>query len=63
LDRYEAELKWRRRAATDLLAGLTAYEASIRDNIGLRSQSRLNSDQAVEVAGCLSIHRDISLNF
>jgi tripartite ATP-independent transporter DctM subunit len=63
LERYAVELAWRERAAKDLLSGLVIYEAAIRDNIGLRSQSRLNSDQAIEVAGCLSIHRDISLNF
>ncbi|CAN0121008.1 unnamed protein product [Discosporangium mesarthrocarpum] len=63
LERYEAELVWRQRAAKDLLPGLVTYEAAIRDTIGLRSQPRLSSDQAVEVASCLSIHRDISLNF
>ena len=63
LERYAAELSWRQQARKDLLPGLETYEAAIRDNIGLRSQPRLNSDQAVEVARCLSIHRDISLNF
>jgi len=63
LERYAAELSWRQRARKDLLPGLETYEAAIRDNIGLRSQPRLNSDQAVDVARCLSIHRDISLNF
>lgn len=63
LERYAAELAWRQRAAKDLLPGLVTYETAIRDSIGLRSQSRLNSDQAIEVASCLSIHRDISLNF
>ena len=63
LERYAAELAWRQRARTDLLPGLVTYETAIRDTIGLRSQPRLNSDQAIEVARCLSIHRDISLNF
>ena len=63
LKRYAAELAWRQQAAKELLPGLSTYEVAIRDTIGLRSQSRLNSDQAVEVAGCLSVHRDISLNF
>jgi len=62
-ERYDAELAWRRKAATELLPGLKTYEIAIRDSIGLRSQSRLNSEQAIDVAGCLSIHRDISLNF
>ena len=63
LERYETELAWRQSAAKDLLSGLVTFETAIRDTIGLRSQPRLNSDQAVEVASCLSIHRDISLNF
>jgi len=63
LKQFEAEVEWRQRAAQDLLAELVAYETAIRDTIGLRSQPRLNSDQATEVASCLSIHRDISLNF
>ena len=63
LARYDAEVKWRQQAAKEVLSGLVAYETAIRDTIGLRSQPRLSSDQAKEVASCLSIHRDISLNF
>ena len=63
LARYDAEVKWRQQAARELLAGLVTYETAIRDTIGLRAQPRLSSDQAKEVASCLSIHRDISLNF
>ena len=63
LERYAADLKWRRRAAAELQPGLSSYEATIRDTIGLRSQPRLSSDAAVEIASCLSVHRDISLNF
>ncbi len=63
LRRYEAELSWRRRAAGELRSGLAAYEAAIRDTMGLRSQARLNGEQAAAVAGCMSSHRDISLNF
>ena len=35
----------------------------IKNNIGLRLQSRLTKEQAKFVARCNSIHRDISLNF
>ena len=63
LARYEAEVKWRQQAAGELLSGLATYETAIRDTIGLRSQPRLSSAQAEEVASCLSVHRDISLNF
>ena len=63
LQRYAAELAWRQRAVAELQPGLAAYEAAIRDTIGLRSQARLNSGQASTIAGCMSSHRDISLNF
>ena len=63
LQRYTAELAWRQRAVGELRPGLAAYEAAIRDTIGLRSQTRLNGGQASMVAGCMSSHRDISLNF
>jgi len=63
LQKYDTELAWRQKATGSLLAGLSGYEAAIRDTIGLRQQSRLPSEQAVEVAGCLSYHRDISLHF
>ena len=63
LERYATELAWRQRAAAELLPGLAAYEAAIRNTIGLRSQPRLNGEQAADIASCLSVHRDVSLNF
>ena len=42
---------------------LQEYNLVIKDNIGLRLQSRLTKEQAKFVARCNSIHRDISLNF
>ena len=42
---------------------LEKYNLVIKDNIGLRLQSRLTKEQAKFVASCNSIHRDISLNF
>ncbi|MEC7488559.1 MAG: TRAP transporter large permease subunit [Pseudomonadota bacterium] len=63
LKRYEQELLWRKRAKKKLYSGLSVYEVAIRDTIGLRSQPRVNSEHASELASCLSVHRDISLNF
>ncbi|MTI00089.1 TRAP transporter large permease subunit [Roseibium sp. RKSG952] len=59
----DADLAWRSRGAQELLPGLEAYDQAIKRNIGLRQQPRLPDDIALEVAGCLSDHRDISLNF
>ncbi|HJN25340.1 MAG TPA: TRAP transporter large permease subunit, partial [Rhodospirillales bacterium] len=60
---FEAEVKWRQRAARELAVQLGEYEAAISDTIGLRQQERLNPDQASEIASCRAIHRDISLDF
>ena len=49
--------------AAELLPGLIAYRDAIKDNIGIRSQSRMPTDVALYVAGCSARHRDISLYF
>ena len=59
----DEEVAWRRKAAETLLPDLQAYERAIYDTIGLRKQSKLPPEQAVEVAGCMAHHRDISLHF
>ncbi|MCI4664326.1 MAG: TRAP transporter large permease subunit [Neomegalonema sp.] len=60
---FEADMGWRKTAAATLAPKLRAYEAAIRDTIGLRSQPRLPVEQALYVASCRSDHTDISLNF
>jgi tetratricopeptide (TPR) repeat protein len=60
---YREELAWRQRAKADLLPGLAAYEAAIRDTIGIRLQSRLPLEMALDLASCTAEHRDISLHF
>ena len=60
---YDKEVKWRNDAAKNLMPALEKYNLVIKDNIGLRLQSRLTKDQAKYVASCNSVHRDISLNF
>ncbi len=63
LELYEVEIIWRNRAIKELAQGLNEYEKSIQKTIGLRMQERLPTDKAKEVASCLSVHKDISLNF
>jgi len=60
---YREELAWRQRAKVELLAGLEAYEMVIRDTIGIRLQSRLPREMALDLASCTAEHRDISLHF
>jgi tripartite ATP-independent transporter DctM subunit len=60
---YDADLAWRKRAEAGLKNALAAYDAAIRDTIGLRGQSRLPKEQALYAARCGAGHRDISLSF
>jgi len=60
---FDKEIKWRKYASKNLMSELEKYNLVIKNNIGLRLQSRLTKDQAKFVAKCNSIHRDISLNF
>ncbi len=60
---YAAEVDWRRRAAIEIAPALAAYDNAIKASIGLRLQRRLSVDQVKAVTGCLSIHRDYSLQF
>ena len=60
---FDKEVKWRRDAQENLMPELEKYNLVIKNNIGLRLQSRLTKEQAKLVAMCNSTHRDISLNF
>jgi len=60
---YLEELEWRTRAAAELATPLTTYSDTLADTIGLRLQERLPSEHIGDMASCLAVHRDISLNF
>ena len=60
---YDQEVSWREDANKNLFPALMKYNEVIKNNIGLRLQSRLTKEQAKFVARCNSVHRDISLNF
>ena len=58
-----ADLEWRRAAEQAVLPGLMAYRDALRDTIGLRQLPVLPEEQALDVAACSSVHRDVSLSF
>ena len=60
---FDQEVKWRKDAEQNLMPEIKKYNLVIKNNIGLRLQSKLTKEQAKYVASCNSIHRDISLNF
>ncbi|WP_430511078.1 hypothetical protein [Pannonibacter phragmitetus] len=57
------DLVWRQRAFDELLPKIRAYDAVTSGTIGLRQLPRLPDEVAVALAPCLSVHRDVSLNF
>ena len=57
------EIDWRKSSSIELLPKLNKYNEIIKNNIGLRLQSKLTKDQAKFVAACNADHKDISLNF
>lgn len=63
IEAYKSDIAWRERATKELVPKLSAYEATIRDTIGLRGQPKLEREQALFAARCNADHRDISLNF
>ena len=63
IELYERETAWRSRANRDLLNKVQSFEEAIRDNLGLREQRRLPREIALDVAVCISHHRDISHHF
>ena len=60
---FDQEVSWRGYANKNLLPELMKYNEVIKNNIGLRRQSKLTKEQAKFVARCNSVHRDVSLNF
>jgi len=60
---YTTDVAWRKRAEAALFVDLTTYNEAIRTSIGLRLPDRLPNEITSDIASCLAVHRDISLNF
>jgi len=60
---YEGQLGWRTAAQATLLPALAAHAEAIRDRIGIRTEQRMNREQALFMASCMADHRDLSLYF
>ncbi len=58
----EGEIAWRQ-AAQPLLSPLDRYHTLIKDTIGIRLQAKFSRAQAQDIAACLSVHKNIALNF
>ena len=63
IERLDAEITWRDRAARELQPELKAYDLVIQQTIGMRLQQRFRPDQAENIASCLAVHKDLTLFF
>ena len=60
---YKSQIIWRAESEITLKPGLSSYLEIIGNNIGARQLPSLTRDQALYLAKCNAVHRDISLNF
>jgi hypothetical protein len=60
---YEGQIGWRTAAQATLLPALAAHAEAIRDRVGIRTEQRMNREQALFMASCMADHRDLSLYF
>jgi DNA repair exonuclease SbcCD ATPase subunit len=63
VDAYEEQIAWRGVAADNLRVGVQAYMDAVAETIGARQNSNLSRTQALFLANCNAVHRDLSLNF
>ena len=63
LEQMKVEIKWHRRADSELTAELEVYDQAIARTIGMRMQERLTQEQAESIASCLAVHKDLTLHF
>ena len=62
MELYNEQKDWRAKADS-VLPQMEAYDAAIRNTIGVRTLDRMPREVALDVASCSADHRDISLNF
>jgi tripartite ATP-independent transporter DctM subunit len=63
LEQMKTEIKWHRRAGSELAVELESYDQAIARTIGMRMQERLTQEQAESIASCLAVHKDLTLHF
>ncbi|MGH1445524.1 MAG: TRAP transporter large permease subunit [Cognatishimia sp.] len=60
---HSSGLEWRLKAQQELSVPLAGLSESVQHTIGLRQQPKLAKDEALFMAGCLSTHKNVGLNF
>ena len=59
----EGEAGWRKKVKSGPYKALVSFEKFTQNNLGLREQDRLTSEQVDIITPCLAKHRNISLQF
>ena len=59
----EGEAAWRKKIKSGPYKDLVSFEKFTQNNLGLREQERLTSEQVDVITPCLAKHRNISLQF
>ena len=59
----EGEAAWRKKIKSGPYKDLVSFEKFTQNNLGLREQERLTSEQVDIITPCLAKHRNISLQF
>ncbi|EAR10411.1 TRAP transporter large permease subunit [Reinekea blandensis] len=57
------DVRWMRAANEQVLPALEELDRELAKTIGARLQPALTRDQALSIAACKSVHRDVSLSF
>lgn len=57
------DVRWMRAANDSILPALEQLDAELSKTVGARLQPTLTRDQALSIAACKSVHRDVSLSF
>ncbi len=60
---YTAQLAWRGTIEQQIGSDVATYAAALSTTIGSRMQSKLSREQALFLASCTAVHKDLSLNF
>ena len=60
---YLKKLKSLNKIEPSVLLNLNKFINSIKNNVGIRQQTKLNRDLALYVAKCNADHRDLSIYF
>lgn len=61
--KYEEQMTWRATIQDQIGTDVNRYASALAGTVGSRVQPKLSKEQALYLASCTAVHRDLSLNF